>query len=273
MWTPEGENCMKRKKYRNKAAVFGLAVAAGFCFTQTVRAEGTKEPAGPATTVWLDVVKKPKQDRICVTVPMAYGFVVVGSQDTEDMTPITVENGTLLLPDVRVEKKTGENGQEEYSLSLTSPKELLTRNYSTTVLEENEDTGIRTGLGVKLGAYMEEEDDRGNWTLTEETPEPSAEDFKKYQMVLDDKAFSKKESGSGFEKDRFYMDGEISLDAPPDLEKHGWTAAGTANVPSEYRVNVDVRVGGVKGNYNQTEESAKVGMIHWTVMPDQDENQ
>lgn len=268
---------MKRKANWKKAAIaVCLTAAAGLGWTKMVMAEGTE---GPSTNVWIDVIKRPTQDRICVTVPMAYGFVVVGSQDFDNNTPISVEEGTLLLPNVRVEmdETSGEEGRREYSLTVTGARELPVRNYSTTILEENEEEGIRTGLAVTLGASMDARDEtgimppknRGYWTLTDTEPGTGTEDFKKYQMSLDGHALSILESeGDDPSEASYRMDGEISLKAPPDVEQNGWTAAGTANIPSEHWMNTDVKVGGVQGHYSQVEESLKVGTIRWTVEPD-----
>lgn len=259
---------MRKEKYWKQAVVLGLIAVGGLCFSQTVQAEGTEEPDGPSTKVWIDVIEKPRQDRISVTVPMAYGFVVVGSTNLEDTTPISVEQGNLLLPNYRVEKTTEEDGGDSYSLSVNL-QELVVKNFSTTIAEDSEE---REGLPVKLEAYMDGKDDQGvftkpgSWTLTDSEPQAMKEDYKKYRMVLDRMPFSKKTGEA--EDQRYYMDGEISLTAPPDLKENGWTSAGTANVPSEHRIEVDVNVGGVQGNYNQVEESVKAGRIHWIITPD-----
>lgn len=243
------------------------------------------QPDGPSTKVWIDVVKQPTQDRICVTVPMAYGFVVAGSQDPADETPISIENGNLLLPNVRVEvdETSGENGHYDYSISVSGPKELPVRNYSTTVpedAEEGTEEAVRTGLAVKLKASMDAKENgglikpvnRSYWTLTEEKPGTEENSFKKYRMSLDGMPFSYVDTA---EPERYHMAaegslGEISMEAPPDVETNGWTSAGTANIPSEHWMKVNVEVGGVQGHYGQVEESMKVGTIRWTVEPDLD---
>ena len=241
------------------------------------------QPDGPSTKVWIDVVKQPTQDRICVTVPMAYGFVVVGSQEPANTTPISIENGNLLLPNVRVEvdETSGENGHHDYSISVSGPQELPVRNYSTTVpedAEEGTEEAVRTGLAVKLKASMDAKENSGlidsvnrsHWTLTEVKPGTEPEAFKKYRMSLDGMPFSYVNIA---EPERYHMEGadgtlgEISMEAPPDVENNGWTSAGTANIPSEHWMEVKVEVGGVQGHYSQVEESMKVGTIRWTVEP------
>ena len=246
------------------------------------------QPDGPSTKVWIDVIGRPSQDRICVTVPMAYGFVVVGSQDPGNPTPISIKNGNLLLPNLRVEvdEASGPEGNPDYSISASGPQELPVKNYSTAVPEgaedENEEDAVRTGLAVKLKASMDAGEAGGitapgggnSWTLTHEEPGTEEKDIRKYRMILDDMPFSYIDPE---DQDLYHMagdgssaPGEISLDAPPDVETNGWTSAGTANIPSEYQMKVAVEVGGVQGHYGQVEGSIKAGTIRWTVEPDLD---
>lgn len=246
------------------------------------------QPDGPSTNVWIDVIRRPSQDRICVTVPMAYGFVVVGSQDPRNDSPISIENGNLLLPNLRVEvdEASGPEGNPDYFISASGPQELPVKNYSTAVPEgaeeENEEDAVRTGLAVKLKASMDAGEAGGitapgggrSWTLTAGKPGTEEADIRKYRMILEDMPFSYIDP----EDPNLYhmagnsssVPGEISLDAPPDVETNGWTSAGTANVPSEYQMKVAVEVGGVQGHYRQVEESIKAGTIRWTVEPDLD---
>lgn len=264
-----------KKAWKRNGSLFAAAfLLSGICGTQAALAEG--QP-GPSTNVWIDVIQKPTQDRICVTVPMAYGFVVVGSEDTQDETPISVENGNLLLPNVKVEVEDDldADGLRDYSLTVFGNMELPIKNYSTTVPDdaEEEEEERRVGLAVKLGAYMDARNDggllpppdRAYWELSEEKPGIDADSFKKYRMVLDGKAFRVL---GGEDQKEYHMDGTISLGAPPDVEHNGWTAAGTANVPKEQYVTVDVEVGGGQGNYTQVEQSVKISTIHWEVEAD-----
>ncbi len=258
---------MKHIKYKNTMATLSLTAVIGVCIA------GVALASGPSTKVWIDVIKRPVSNRICVTVPMTYGFVVVGSTEIDNTTPISLENGNLLLPNIKVnvDENSGTEGKRDYSLTFTGSEKLPIKNYSTIEILDDSGEAIdeRTGLAVKLLASMDSKEgeqlippsDRGYWTLSDTKPGTNENEFKKYQMSLDGKAFSIKEG------DIYRMAGEIPLLAPPEVEKNGWTAAGTANVPSEYFANVDVAVGGRQGHYNQVEESIKVGTIHWTVKP------
>lgn len=251
------------KKKKTAAAVLTIAAA----FPLMALAQGA---AGPSTDVWIDVIKEPNQDRICVTVPLAYGFVVVGSSDPDNTTPISEENGNILLPNVTVEK------DAEGSYFLTYNPRFPIQNYSTTVSAGDDgEEAVRTGLAVNLGAYMEAADTETiqppgagePWTMIPGTPSDAVEGVKKYRMGLEEHKFSQTESGepAGAGAESYWLDGSIFLPAPADVETDGWTAAGTANQPSVTWVPVHVEVGGTEKDYTQTEESVKVGTIRWTV--------
>lgn len=280
---------MKKKRWKIAAlgvlmAVFAVypraVMAAGEGVESTGSADGNggeDTGAGASTDVWLDVVKPPTQDRLSISVPMAVGFAVVGSTEPGAQTPISAENGTLLLPNVWIKKVKTEEG-EKYVTRYTGSGNLSLKNYSTTV-PEGQDESARTGLAVEVGAYIEAEPqtalppgENANWTMTGEKPGTEESDYKKYRLSIDGHPFSESEDNgegkAGETKETagvFWMDGTISLDAPQNVEENGWTSAGTAVEPSEKPIEVGVEVGGVQGNYTNPEASVKVGTIHWTV--------
>ncbi len=93
-------------------------------------------------------------------------------------------------------------------------------------------------------------------------------------MLIDHVAFSDPgqvtisyEDSSTELKNVFWYADKIALNAPEDVMTNGYTAAGTANVPSETYINVGVKIGGMQSEYKQTEESLKVGAIFWQVIP------
>ncbi len=90
-------------------------------------------------------------------------------------------------------------------------------------------------------------------------PPAAAEGYKQYRVSLDGHPFSV-EAGEG----AFAMDGPITVGAPP-AQQHGWTAAGTSNVPFEQEIAVSVEVGGTRGMYRAAEASAKAANIVWSV--------
>ena len=134
----------------------------------------------------------------------------------------------------------------------------------------------REGLPVEVRPYMTWDDRYSarvhHWepSLTDPTWDGvSAEkdakvNFKKFQMLLNDLPFSKKgQQNVIWLKD----ESAIALDAPPNVLDNGCTPAGTAQIPSEQYISVQVRVGGMQNQYKQAEQSLKVGTIYWDVIP------
>lgn len=203
--------------------------------------------SGPTSNVWLDVIPVPTAARISVTVPLSYGFTVIGSAEESAVIPI-------------------------------SQSSVPIRNYSTDVRDEyaEEEFLPREGLPVEVRPYMTWDDRYSalvhHWepSLTDPTWDGvSAEkdakvNFKKFQMLLNDLPFSKQgQQNVIWLKD----ESAIALDAPPNVLDYGCTPAGTARIPSEQYISVQVRVGGMQNQYKQAEQSLKVGTIYWDVIP------
>lgn len=234
---------------------------------------------GPDSNVWIDVVQTPVEARISVTVPLSYGFAVIGSVQSGDSGPVSVEDGNLLLSNVRVEVSSPSNalpeapGFPEYSVHILSEAALPVRNYSTDVRDENINLVNlkREGLAVRLEPYMVAVTDgiSHHWKPSAAVPTTDDSDFKKFRMELDGLAFSEADTTSvgGTIKDIIRLGGGIELAAPPDVPQNGYTAAGTANIPSEKYLEVNVKVGGKQNQYKQVEQSLKVGEIHWLIIP------
>ena len=268
------------RQWKTKAVMKGIVIVlicTGFlCFS--VLAE---EESGPTSNVWLDVIQMPTQAQISVTVPLSYGFAVIGSVNSNDKNPVSKENGNLLLPNVRVVVTTpsGTSGvNAEYAIQTVSGSSIPIRNYSTDVREEYAEEAFlpREGLPVEVRPYMTWDDRYSalvhHWepSLTDPTWDGvSAEkdakvNFKKFQMLLNDLPFSKKgQQNVIWLKD----ESAIALDAPPHVLDYGCTPAGTARIPSEQYISVQVRVGGMQNQYKQAEQSLKVGTIYWDVIP------
>lgn len=237
---------------------------------------------GSSSNVWLDVVETSSEARISVTVPFSYGFAVIGSLDTGAVGAVSVEEGNLLLSNVRVKVNvpSAPGTEPSYSIETVSGAAVPIRNYSTEVRVEDadQDNPPRQGLPVSLEPYLEEvknvtiagQEVTHNWIPTKEEPTIDSADFKRYRMELDTYSFSIE--GSEMDKngslaDVLRLSGPINLDAPPDVPANGHTAAGTAIIPSEKQVEVKVKVGGIQSQYKQVEQSCKVGEIHWKVVP------
>lgn len=247
----------------------------------------TEYNEGPASNLWLTVVETASQARISVTVPTSYGFVVVGSVEPTDSGSVTSENGKVLLPNVRVNvtnPSTGPNHTDgEYVLSVDGPSQVLIKNYSTDVPEDqlDLDNPQRFGIGVKVRPYVQEIEQfealpnvlrRHYWKPVTTGTDPSGDAglFKYYRLGMNgmwcDIPGSIKEGGAT--KRVYSLDGILEIPAPPDLEQNGWTAGGTALVPYIMAFDMDVQVGGIQNQYKQVEESVRVGQIGWQIVPD-----
>ncbi len=243
---------------------------------------------GPASNVWLSVTQIPSEARVAVTVPLAYGFVVRGSVDSNDTNPVSVEDGNLIVPNVKVHvsvpSDSGSGTKAEFELQTITEHAIPIRNYSTDVREEHmeEENPPREGLPVVLkpfiAGYDSDEGKTHYWKVVEDDPTwdriSSPTRFKEYQMLMDHVAFSDPgevtisyEDGNTALKSVLWYDSTIALNAPEDVQTHGYTAAGTALIPSEKYVTVDVKVGGRQDEYSQVEESLKVGAVFWQVIP------
>lgn len=260
---------MCRKRFKSIRTVLSLALATALAGTFTVAASGAEAAPAPGTDVWLSVVPRPTQERVSVTLPTVIAFVVNGTADKANADAVSVQGGSLLLPNVKVEG--AEGGDGSYRLVTTGEPTLVARNYSTNVPEENldDENPPRYGIQVQLGATVMTAQDEGgatvppagraNWTLTGTAPTTDQADFKKFRLSLDGHAFSKRIDGNTYE-----MDGEITLGAAPAHE-FGWTAGGVSNKPFEQELALNVEVGGTRGMYSTAENSAKAAQIIWTV--------
>lgn len=246
--------------------------AAGLCFSVSA---SSADSVGPTTNVWIDVVNMSTETRISVTVPFSYGFAVLGTTETNSTIAdesISTANGNLYLPNVRVEvSEPSSAGTRDYQLTYTSTI-MPIENYSTDVREENagQPDPEREGLPVELRPYIVDSGEIGHyWQISSTAPTSNDADFKKYRMVLDGKAFSE-ESQRNIDNTLtpvVEISENIALPAPPDVPINGYTAAGTARVPSRTQVPVDVEIGGRRGQYHQVEESVNVARIYWEVIP------
>ncbi len=236
---------------------------------------------GPSTNVWIDVVEVKSEARVSVTVPTSYGFVVVGTTDPTVNNPITVDDGTLLLSNVRVKVTNSSNklpntdpGSPVYKLEWEGLGAAVpVRNYSTHVKDADAelDDPPRHGVPITLKPYLIEQADAGktHWMATDEVITDAEADFKKYQMSIGGLPLSEKRSRTidGDSYVTFESATGIDMDAPPDVPANGHTAGGTANVPAEMYLGIDVVIGGKQSQYKQVEESAKVSMIYWEIIP------
>lgn len=260
-----------------RAAVAALLLASLTAWPLGQAQASSTEPAlsaapVPGTDVWLSVTPRPTQERISVTVPMAVAFVVNGTvdsgSDSYNESP-TVENGGLLLPNVRVTD--ANSAGDEYQITVTGPSTLVVRNYSTYVKEEDMDAEnpTRYGAEIELGAVLVTAQDengdplppgeRGEWYLTGTQPGTAIEDYKKYRLSLDGHMFTKT-----IDEDTVEMDGTITIGAPPS-EKVGYTAGGLSKEPFEQELELGLEVGATRKDYSKAEDSVMAATILWKV--------
>lgn len=230
---------------------------------------------GPSTNVWLDVIQTPTQARISVTVPLAYGFAVVGSVNPADSGPVSVDQGNLLQANVRAEVITpsGGTGDVEYEVKVEGQAALTIKNYSTD-MRDGEENGVREGLPIEIEPYLVPVSENASgakhhWKSSATLPTDAETDFKKFRMSLNGQAFAVPGTlGSGSsQQDILWLENKIDLEGPPDVPANGYTAAGTANIPYTLYLPVSIAVGGKQNQYYQVEESSKVSKIYWKVTP------
>ena len=219
----------------------------------------------------------PSQARLSVTVPTSYGFVVMGTVNTADTNPVSSDAGTILLPHVRIEDSIDGTG---HSIVWEGTGQVPLKNYSTDVREENvkDVNPKREGLPVEMKAYVLKTPSYEvggvqvlhNWKPVAEDPTGDINKYKQYRLGIGNSNWFDTpgviSDGTAI-KNVIYLHDNLPLPAPPDVATNGWNAGGLANVSSNTYYNVDVQVGGQRGQYNTTENSIKVSMIGWEIIP------
>ena len=226
--------------------------------------EGGAVPYSNGTDVYAGVILDDQDAKLKVYVPTLFAFVVNGSLDQNLDTEISVEKGNLLLPNVKVavnEEDNSGTGNYGYSIDTVGDGSMYFENCSTAADEDN--PGKRKGIQVNIkGSIKNEGTDRSRNFWKHVYEEPS--DFKQYRLSVEGETFSK------LEKDGSHsMENAIGLEAP-DLGDgtENLDAGNFAVIGNRKNVTFGVEVGGKQGNYNQVEESAKVGSIVWTISYD-----
>ena len=253
----------KKVKFLSVLAALALTVSMGataFAAPGTA-GDGTGEiggtvPADNGTQVWAGVAVDAPDMRIKVTVPTLFAFVVNGTIDsnhTDD--PISTADGGLLLPNVKVTNINPDPANDPATAGDKYDIENFSTQYST---------GHYVGLVVNVTGSIRNEGSaasRNNWTHVGTTPTA----VKQYQLTVDGDPFVSQQDGS------FGMNTAVALTAPDT----GWSSGTTysnlntttnlANTGAVKEVAFGVNVGGTRGDYDQIEESAKIGTISWNV--------
>lgn len=256
--------------------------AMGICIAVTFMAESAissqAADPGPSQDVWLDVAKKDYRPRISVTVPTTFAFVVNGTLNERSRVTISVDNGTLLLPNVVVNVLDHDSITSDYEIGVVGDSTLRVKNYSTQTADqdadgnENYDPAVRQGKAVSLNAFVEGVDspgeEQGFWKAAAEDAKLTTDhsNFKNFRVSLADETSTYVFDSPDTADKSIWLDHEISLEAPP--RSGGYTPSGTANNPYEKELKLGVEVGGYRGQYSKIEESVKAGKIIWQVNTD-----
>ena len=169
--------------------VIGTAVPAFATTTNTNNGEvGGVTPEVSGTDVMAGIAIDDPDTRIKVTVPTLFAFVVNGTVTNSDNTAITETDGTLLLPNVKVDVTTTETSEGQgvkYNITTVAENaNALFSNYSTK--SDASGTEGRKGIDVKISGYVENQgtaESRNYWTNVITAPTNSQSDFKKFQLI------------------------------------------------------------------------------------------
>ncbi|MDR1764611.1 MAG: hypothetical protein LBR77_00650 [Lachnospiraceae bacterium] len=252
------------------AAVLAGILSAGVAFSAFASGGGAVTLA-QGTDVWAGVILDDPDAKIMVEVPTLFAFVVNGSLNP-DTTPIgsSLTGGQVLVPNQRVVMVPPAGTTADYMITVTGAPatggSMVMRNYST---KAGTIAGDRVGIAVDIKGSIENSGtaaSRNYWEHIATPPSTSdGVDFKKYRLSVSDTVgtpnyFSSASAGV------FSMALPITLAAPTLSTPTDYnTATGYANAPSQTTVEFSVEVGGVRDDYHQVEESAKVGTIVWTI--------
>lgn len=252
-----------RKKFWTTA--LASTMAASMAMTAFAATSGETVPIPAGTDVYAGIVLNDPDAKIRVEVPTLFAFVVNGTVDA-DTSPVTSADGTVLLPNIKVKVNDPTAADGSFSIQAEQNAKLTFTNYSTAAVSDTE----REGIPVEITGYVRETGtlaERNNWQHVGSVAEGDAAAFKQYNVSVDGIPFDTPHGTDGFG-----MGTGVVL-AAPDLG----TKASDGTYPNmdevtklavtgtEHAANFDVRVGGQRNQYRQVEESAKVGMIVWTI--------
>lgn len=257
------------KKQLLTAAMAGLLSAS--TIMSAFAAQGGAVPTPSGTDVYAGVALHDPDAKVNVLVPTLFGFVVMGTIDTTNVTPLTAAD--IKKPNVKVNVDTSSTpnslGGYNYSIDVEQNYSFVIENRSTKAIAgAAAGTEDRTGLEVQLKGYIKNDgtlQDRNYWEHVGDAGSMTGTNgFKKYTLSVAGQPFSQAIAG-GFE-----MASAVTIPGP----QLGWngtaftnldTATGYALNGRTIDANFDVKVGGQKGQYHQVEQSANIGTIVWVV--------
>ena len=241
-----------------------------------VTSGGAVRASKGSTDIIAGVVVDDQDMKLKVEVPTTFAFVVNGTVTNGGSDAVTVENGGVLLPNIRikVDKPSTETESGTYHLEVGELGNWKFTNYSTKLTEAGD---AREGLAVDVRGEIKNEGtprSRNYWTHTAAVTDAES-DFKKYTMsVTSDHVLMDEETGevgtarvdfnTGQTSGNLGMGQKIRIPAPDASagidEKTGYALTGR-----EAGADFSVSVGGKRGNYTQIEQSAKIGTVIWTI--------
>lgn len=252
-------NTTMRKK------MMGVVAAAALSFSMVMPAfaasEGAVVPTPNGTDVYAGIVvddEKYTDAKIKVTVPTIFAFVVNGTKDTAKAADVlSSTNGSILLPNMKVKvlDHTVNNGPWKYE--STGDGSMVFENYSTKINDAN--ASKREGIEVELAGSFQNVGTMASRNYWNHVATPAK--IKEFNLSVD---------GIKFDQDlgnnTLGMASGVTLTAPAATEVADVDATTKlAKVATPHVADFDVAVGGTRGDYNQVEESVKVGSIEWTV--------
>lgn len=234
---------------------------------------GGAVPTLDGTDVYAGITLEDPDAKIKVEVPTLFAFVVNGSVTTDASavkSAVTDPAGdaNILLPNIKVKvdtPSTATGGDGVYHLETEASGNWKFVNYSTKASTAATAVDDREGLEVGISGSIKNEGtevSRNYWTHIADADTKAADKaaFKQYTLEVNGTKFDTVETDGSFA-----MAAPIKLDAP-DLTVGGVDATTKyAMVGKEIDTTFNVYVGGQRDQYNQVEESAKVGTIVWTI--------
>lgn len=256
-------------------AITSVILSACLAVSAFAVSSGEAIPYNEGTDVYAGVILKDPDARIRVYVPTLFAFVVNGSVEKDATQAISVENGSLLLPNVKVNvEESGMSGKRNYQIETVGTGNMYFENCSTVLKTTPEDENAREGIPVSITGSIKNEgtdESRNFWKHVAEKPGTEAKDFKNYRLTIKPSETEDEIPFSVVSRDGFTMKNSIKLPAP-DLGyrgKNDYTNMDAdsklAIIGSKKSVDFGVEVGGKQNDYQQVEESVKIGNIVWTI--------
>ncbi len=273
-------------KKRLIAVAMTGALCAGSVLPALAATGGGSTTTESGTDIYAGITIDDPDAKIKVEVPTLFAFVVNGTVDNTNndavKSQITLANqqggagnevAAILLPNVKVAVDVPQTGDPTYALQVVGDGNMKFTNYSTKHSDTAEAVNNREGLPVSiLGSIRNEGTDRSRnyWRHVNnaDTLAANTNGFKRYTLEIDGIKFSTANLDGSFE-----MASLLVLAAPSLANNNLDTTTNFAIAGELHEATFNVYVGGKRSQYNQVEQSAKVGTIVWTVQAEDQSGQ